>query len=106
VGLRYRGRQINQRVAEGRLTRTMQVFLDSPMAISATEISARDLEYVQPQAARLFRSGQDPLRSPGFHFTRERAESAPLNNVHNGAVISSQHHRRVLNRRYAAGRIP
>ena len=65
----------NQGIEKSRLMPSIQVFLDSPMAISATEIFARHPECLQPEAARLFREGRDPLALPGLHFTRERAES-------------------------------
>ena len=78
---------LNQGIEKNRLMPSMQVFLDSPMAISATEIFARHLDDLQPEAARLFRKGRDPLALPGLHFTRERAESVALNNVHGGAII-------------------
>jgi metallo-beta-lactamase family protein len=42
---------------------------------------------LHPDAAQLFREGRDPLALPGLHFTRERAESMALNNVHGGAII-------------------
>ena len=77
----------NQGIEKSRLMPSVQVFLDSPMAISATEIFARHPECLQPEAARLFREGRDPLALPGLHFTRERAESMALNNVHGGAII-------------------
>jgi metallo-beta-lactamase family protein len=77
---------LNQGIDKNRLSPSMQVFLDSPMAISATEIFARYPEYLQPAVARLFGEGRDPLSLPGLHFTRERAESVALNNVR-GAVI-------------------
>lgn len=78
---------LNQDIEKSRLKPSMQVFLDSPMAISATEIFAHHLDYLRPEAAELFRGGRDPLALPGLHFTRERAESVALNNVHGGAVI-------------------
>jgi metallo-beta-lactamase family protein len=78
---------LNRGIEKTRLMPSMQVFLDSPMAISATEIFARHLEYLQPAAARLFREGRNPLALPGLHFTRERAESVALNNVRGGAII-------------------
>ncbi len=77
----------NQGIEKSRLMPSVQVFLDSPMAISATEIFARHPECLQPEAARLFREGRDPLALPGLHFTRERAESMALNNVRGGAII-------------------
>jgi metallo-beta-lactamase family protein len=78
---------LRQGIEKDRLMPSMQVFLDSPMAISATEIFARHLESLQPEAARLFRQDRDPLALPGLHFTRERAESVALNNVRGGAII-------------------
>ena len=78
---------LNQGIEKNRLTPSMQVFLNSPMAISATEIFAHHLDYLRPEAARLFRDGRDPLALPGLHFTRERGESVALNNIHGGAII-------------------
>jgi metallo-beta-lactamase family protein len=78
---------LNQGIEKSRLKPSMQVFLDSPMAISATEIFARHAECLQPEAARLFREGRDPLALPGLHLTRERMESVALNNVRGGAII-------------------
>jgi len=69
------------------LPRTMQVYLDSPMAISATAIFARHPECYDEETAGLFREGQDPLTLPGLHFTRETQESIALNHIGGGAVI-------------------
>jgi metallo-beta-lactamase family protein len=77
----------NQGIEKSRLLPSMQVYLDSPMAISATEIFSHHLESLQPDAAKLFRSGRDPLALPGLHYTRGRAESVALNSVHGGAII-------------------
>jgi metallo-beta-lactamase family protein len=78
---------LSQGIQAKRLAPAMQVFLDSPMAISATEIFARYSECLTPEAARLFKEGHDPLRCPGLRFVRDRAESMALNNIHGGAVI-------------------
>jgi metallo-beta-lactamase family protein len=77
----------NRGIEKNRLLPSIQVFLDSPMAISASEIFARHAECLQPEAARLFREGRDPLTFPGLHLTRDRVESMALNNVRGGAVI-------------------
>lgn len=71
----------------GRLPSSLQVFLDSPMAISATEIFARYPEYYQDPIRELFRRGQDPFALPGLHLTRETSESVALNRITGGAVI-------------------
>jgi metallo-beta-lactamase family protein len=78
---------LNRGIEKSRLKPSMQVFLDSPMAISATEIFAHHLDALRPEAAPLFREGRDPLALPGLHFARERAESVALNNVRGGAII-------------------
>ncbi|MDE2605923.1 MAG: MBL fold metallo-hydrolase [Burkholderiales bacterium] len=78
---------LHQGVAQGRLPHAMQVFLDSPMAISATAIFERYPGCYAPRTAQMFRAGQDPFGLPGLHFTRETAESVAINRVVSGAVI-------------------
>jgi metallo-beta-lactamase family protein len=74
-------------IGKGRLAKSTQVFLDSPMAISATEIFRRHPECFEPATAKLFQDGHDPFGLPGLHFTREAAESVALNNIGGGAII-------------------
>ncbi len=78
---------LREGVDEGRLPRSMQVFLDSPMAISATEIFERHPECYDARTAAWFRDGRDPFAVPGLHFTRESAASMALNRIAGGAVI-------------------
>jgi metallo-beta-lactamase family protein len=78
---------LSQGVTQGRLTKSTQVYLDSPMAISATEIFRRHPEGFEAATAKLFQEGRDPFDLPGLHFTREIAESVAINNIHGGAII-------------------
>ena len=78
---------LREGMEQGRLPRSTQVFLDSPMAISATEIFERHPECYEAETAELFREGRDPFKLPGLHFTRETSESMALNRVTGGAVI-------------------
>lgn len=78
---------LREGVEKGRLPRSMQVFLDSPMAISATAIFARHPECYDEEAMQFFRSGHDPLSLPGLHFTRETQDSKAINHIGGGAVI-------------------
>lgn len=78
---------LREGVDQGRLARSLQVFLDSPMAISATEIFERHPECYDAQTAAWFRDGRDPFGVPGLHFTRESAASMALNRIAGGAVI-------------------
>jgi metallo-beta-lactamase family protein len=78
---------LREGIEQQRLPTAIQIFLDSPMAISATKIFERHPECYDEEVARLFREGDDPFDMPGLHFTRETAESIALNSVSGGAVI-------------------
>ncbi len=78
---------LREGVEKGRLSRSIQVFLDSPMAISATQIFEKHPECFEPKTAEMFRKGRDPFHLQGLHFTRETAESIAINRVSGGAVI-------------------
>ena len=78
---------LREGIESGRLPRTMQVFLDSPMAISATQIFEHHPECYGAGTAELFREGRDPFGLPGLHFTRDTADSIALNRIGGGAVI-------------------
>lgn len=78
---------LREGIEEGVLPETMQVFLDSPMAISATQIFRRHPECFDEEAFQIFRAGKDPLALPGLHFTRETADSMAINSLRGGAVI-------------------
>jgi metallo-beta-lactamase family protein len=73
--------------ADGRLPEQLPIFLDSPMAISATEVYRRHPECFDAETAELFRNGQDPMRPPGLRMVRDAAGSMALNRVEGGAVI-------------------
>ncbi len=78
---------LNRGIAQNRLPPAMQVYLDSPMAISATEVFARYPECLKPDAASLFKDGSDPFHVPGLRFTRDTADSIAINKVKAGAII-------------------
>jgi metallo-beta-lactamase family protein len=70
-----------------RLPPSTPVFLDSPMAVSATEIFERHPECYGADVARLFGEGQDPFQVPGLHLVRETADSVAINKIAGGAII-------------------
>jgi metallo-beta-lactamase family protein len=78
---------LRQGIEENRLPPSLQVYLDSPMAISATDIFERHRESFTPPVARLLEAGKDPFKVPGLRLTRERADSVAINRVSGGAVI-------------------
>jgi metallo-beta-lactamase family protein len=72
---------------KGYLKKHLPVFLDSPMAISATEIFRRHPECYDENSAQVLKSGKDPFDLPNLHFTRETSESMAINQITGGAVI-------------------
>ena len=78
---------LREGVESGRLPHNLPVFLDSPMAISATEIFRRHPECYDAEASALFESDRDPFALPALRFTRETADSMALNRLVGGAVI-------------------
>ena len=78
---------LREGVESRRLEHFMTVFLDSPMAISATEIFARHPECYDENMKELLSHGKDPFAVPGLHFTRQTADSMAINNIEGGAVI-------------------
>ncbi len=74
-------------IAAGKIQKSVQVFLDSPMAISATEIFVRHPECFGPELAAVFQRGEDPFQVPGLHFVRDASESMTINKIVGGAII-------------------
>lgn len=69
------------------VSRSAHVFLDSPMAISATEIFKRYPDNFTPEIATMFSKGFDPFHFNNLHFVHETADSIALNRISEGAII-------------------
>jgi len=65
----------------------MDIYVDSPLAVSATEIFIRHPECFDEATLNKLRSGDNPLDFPGMHFTHSVEESMRLNEVKKGAII-------------------
>jgi metallo-beta-lactamase family protein len=74
---------MSEHYADWRLDR-WRIFLDSPMAIEATDIYSR---YRRLYRAELFRAGQNWPALPNFAATRSSDESMALNRIESGAII-------------------
>jgi len=64
-----------------------QIFLDSPMAIEATEVYARHPELFDAEATKLWRANKKSPVLPTLHFSRTANQSMQLNRVRSGAII-------------------
>ncbi|WP_456413018.1 MBL fold metallo-hydrolase RNA specificity domain-containing protein [Thiolapillus sp.] len=78
---------LREGVESKQLAHFTNVFLDSPMAISATRIFERHPECYDTETLKISNDGNNPFSLPALHFTRETAESMLINQIDSGAVI-------------------
>lgn len=65
------------------------VYVDSPLAISATEIFKENMDLFDDETQEIMRRGDNPLEFPGLQFTRTAEESKELNEKNESAIIIS-----------------
>ncbi len=64
-----------------------KVFLDSPLAISATKIFLQYPEYFNEATKKMVQEGKNPFIFPYVHFTTTVEESKSINAIDSGAII-------------------
>lgn len=74
---------------QGRLPADMPVYLDSPLAIRATEIFRKHPEFYDDQTLEYVQNGEHPLDLPNLHFTESREQSQAINESKGPAVVIS-----------------
>lgn len=77
-----------QQAACGRLA-PLDIFVDSPMAVAATEITARHFELFDQDARELLARARHSSQLLRVHFISDVQDSIRLNRVQSGAVIIS-----------------
>ena len=65
------------------------VYVDSPLAISATEVFRENTNLFEPEIRKEILRGDNPLEFPGLHFTRTADESKALNEDERPSIIIS-----------------
>ena len=65
------------------------VYVDSPLAISATEVFMNNMDLFDEQTQEVIKSGDNPLEFPGLQFTRTAEESKELNAKDESSIIIS-----------------
>jgi len=65
------------------------VYVDSPLAISATEIFKKNTELFEEEIQEKIKSGDNPLEFKGLHFTVTPEESRELNEMNDPCIIIS-----------------
>ena len=74
---------------EYRLLMNTPVYVDSPLAISATEVFEENMELFDEETRNLINSGDNPLEFPGLKFTKTPEESKELNESNESSIIIS-----------------
>lgn len=72
-----------------RLLMNTPVYVDSPLAISATEVFKENMDLFDEETQKLIRRGDNPLEFPGLKFTQTVEESKALNESNESAIIIS-----------------
>lgn len=75
--------------SKGLLPHDMAIFVDSPLAIRATEVFRHHRELLDEDATRLLNRGEDPFELPNLHYTLSRQESEAINEYSKPAIIIS-----------------
>ncbi|MCC0026826.1 MAG: MBL fold metallo-hydrolase [Zhengella sp.] len=78
---------LREGMTSGELPKYLRVFLDSPMAISATRIYRRHPDDMKPEIAARLGQRTDPLDLPELEFVEEASESIALNTIRSGGVF-------------------
>ena len=65
------------------------VYVDSPLAISATEVFRENTNLFEPEVIETMEKGDNPLEFPGLKFTRTADESKALNESTESNIIIS-----------------
>jgi metallo-beta-lactamase family protein len=78
---------LREGVEQNRLPGSTAVYLDSPMAVSATEIFEHHPESYNEAIGEMIREHHDPFAIPGLKMVRSKADSMAINEVSSGAVI-------------------
>ncbi|MCK9365150.1 MAG: MBL fold metallo-hydrolase [Syntrophales bacterium] len=73
---------------DGRLP-DIPVYVDSPLAIQATEIFKKCKKYMDEEARLILENGDDPLQLPRLQYTQSTAESIEINNKKGPAIVIS-----------------
>ncbi len=79
---------LREGIEQDKLPRNLQVFLDSPMAISATQIFRRHRECFDEETWAVIASGKDPFEFSGLQIIRDTSESMALKHMQGVVIIA------------------
>ena len=74
---------------EGRLPADLPIYLDSPLAIRATQVFRDYQEYLDRPARQLIAKGEDPLSLPQLRYSETVQDSMAINYLSGPAIVIS-----------------
>ncbi len=80
---------LHQLSAEGKVPADMPIYVDSPMAIRATEVFKKHSHLFDEEAKALLAQGEDPFALPNLHYSMDTEHSRMLNEMSGSAIIIS-----------------
>ncbi len=73
----------------GELDPTIDIFIDSPLAVAATEVFFKNTQFYDEESKAILDRGDHPLRLPNLKFSRTQEDSMALNQRAGHAIIIS-----------------
>ncbi|MBF0481358.1 MAG: MBL fold metallo-hydrolase [Desulfovibrionaceae bacterium] len=80
---------LHQMSKAGQLPAGMPIYLDSPLAIRATQIFRKHPEFMDPETNAMIAKGEDPLGVPNLRFTESTEDSRRINESQGSAIVIS-----------------
>lgn len=74
---------------DGELDPKIDVYIDSPLAITATKIFQQSTEFYDEESKVFLSQGENPLCLPNLKFSMTQEDSMRLNEVHGNTIIIS-----------------
>lgn len=75
--------------SQGRLNPNIDIYIDSPLAIKATEIFKRNFDLYDRETNLMIKKGHHPLKMPNLKYSSTKAESMKLNERKSNTIIIS-----------------
>ena len=89
TGLKKENRKDEEFITKYEKLMKAPVYVDSPLAISATEIFRQNMNLFEEEVRKEIERGDNPLEFPGLQFTRTAEESKELNEKNESSIIIS-----------------
>ncbi|SHG60876.1 metallo-beta-lactamase family protein [Thermosyntropha lipolytica DSM 11003] len=80
---------LNYLYHKGLLPPDIKIYIDSPLAVAATQIFQENTEYYDYETRKLVAEGKHPLKLPNLKFSVTQEDSVALNQIKGKAIIIS-----------------